>query len=158
VKTFLRRKLRPSIGQILSKERPSNLIYTFLISYNEISTHIMNKYIENINLILNKPVCNTKKTGNLNAFKCNDKYIYNCESREVLCEMLKSEDLTYCTENDLQYIYNKHTPKDFDPKEYKELNDDLKDMTNLEAKYHYEHFGYKENRKYKYENTPKDFI
>jgi len=31
-------------------------------------------------------------------------------------------------------------------------------MTNIEAKIHYENDGYKENRKYKYENIPEDFV
>ena len=48
-------------------------------------------------------------------------------------------------------------PNDFNPKEYIELNEDLKDMTEIEAKIHYENEGYKENRIYKYENIPDDF-
>ena len=48
-------------------------------------------------------------------------------------------------------------PNDFNPKEYIELNDDLKHMNEIEAKMHYENEGYKEFRKYKYENIPNDF-
>ena len=46
---------------------------------------------------------------------------------------------------------------DFNAKEYIVLNDDLKHMSEIEAKLHYEKYGYKENRKYKYENIPLDF-
>jgi hypothetical protein len=42
-------------------------------------------------------------------------------------------------------------------KDYIDLNEDLKDINEIEAKNHYEHDGYKENRKYKYENIPNDF-
>ena len=31
---------------------------------------------------------------------------------------------------------------------YVEINEDLKDFTELQAKLHYENYGYKENRKY----------
>jgi hypothetical protein len=50
-------------------------------------------------------------------------------------------------------------PEDFNTKEYIELNEDLKDMTEITAMIHYEHYGYKENRKYnyKYHNIPDDF-
>ena len=46
---------------------------------------------------------------------------------------------------------------DFDWKTYLELNKDLNNMNELEAKNHYEDYGYKENRKYKYKNIPDDF-
>jgi len=40
--------------------------------------------------------------------------------------------------------------KAFVAKDYKELNEDLQHMTEIEAKKHYEYDGHKENRKYKY--------
>jgi hypothetical protein len=49
-------------------------------------------------------------------------------------------------------------PDDFVSKNYIELNHDLKHMTEIEAIYHYVCHGYKENRKYKYENIPEDFV
>ncbi len=51
----------------------------------------------------------------------------------------------------------KNIPDDFNWKDYIELNEDLYDMTELQAKHYYEFFGYKEDRKYKYENIPEDF-
>jgi len=48
-------------------------------------------------------------------------------------------------------------PNDFNVIEYKEVNKDLQSMTDLQAKYHYELYGFKENRKYKYENISTDF-
>jgi hypothetical protein len=52
---------------------------------------------------------------------------------------------------------NKNIPIDFNSSIYIELNEDLKDLSDIEAKIHYENEGYKENRKYKYENIPSDF-
>jgi hypothetical protein len=49
-------------------------------------------------------------------------------------------------------------PINFNPKDYIELNEDLTNLTELQAKLHYEYEGYKENRKYKYKNIPIDFI
>jgi hypothetical protein len=49
-------------------------------------------------------------------------------------------------------------PNDFISKNYIELNEDLQNLTELQAKIHYENYGYNENRKYKYENIPNDFI
>ena len=46
---------------------------------------------------------------------------------------------------------------DFNVTAYKELNWDLTDMSDLNAKSHYETNGYLENRKYKYEHLPDDF-
>jgi hypothetical protein len=45
---------------------------------------------------------------------------------------------------------NKNVPNDFISKIYIELNDDLNNLTELQAKTHYEYEGYNENRKYKY--------
>ena len=45
----------------------------------------------------------------------------------------------------------------FNVKSYIELNEDLKDFTELQAKIHYEKQGFKEKRKYKYINIPNDF-
>jgi hypothetical protein len=50
-----------------------------------------------------------------------------------------------------------HIPDDFNVTVYKELNWDLKDMSDFNAKTHYEVTGYLENRKYKYEHLPDDF-
>ena len=49
-------------------------------------------------------------------------------------------------------------PDNFNAKIYIELNEDLKDFTELQAKIHYENDGYKENRKYKYENIHSNSI
>ena len=55
-----------------------------------------------------------------------------------------------------KYKYE-NIPSDFNVREYIELNEDLKDLSEFQAKIHYENYGYKENRKYKYENIPEDF-
>lgn len=56
-------------------------------------------------------------------------------------------------------IYKRNIPEDFDHKVYIKLNNDLLLNSNDEigAKIHYGTFGYKENRKYKFDNTPSDF-
>ena len=64
--------------------------------------------------------------------------------------------LEYWTKKSKIYTY-KNLPEDFNPKDYVELNEDLKHMTEIKTKIHYENNGYKENRKYKYENIPDDF-
>jgi hypothetical protein len=71
--------------------------------------------------------------------------------------MLESDNLRYCTEYELQYIKFDNIPDDFNVVQYKELNEDLKGITENDAKLHYENNGYIENRKYKFENIPEDF-
>ena len=57
------------------------------------------------------------------------------------------------------YIMNKfeNIPDNFIAKEYIELNQDLKDLSELKATIHYENHGFIENRKYKYQNIPVNF-
>jgi hypothetical protein len=55
-------------------------------------------------------------------------------------------------------FYCKNIPDDFNWRAYIELNDDLKNMNEIQAKKHFVLYGYLENRKYKYENIPDDFI
>jgi hypothetical protein len=59
-------------------------------------------------------------------------------------------------EENTEYKYV-NIPFDFDSNIYIELNDDLSNMTKIEAKKHYEFTGFQENRKYKYVNIPFDF-
>jgi len=56
-----------------------------------------------------------------------------------------------------EYKYE-NIQEDFVFKRYIELNEDLKNMSENEAKLHYECYGYTEGRKYKYENIPEDFV
>jgi hypothetical protein len=51
-----------------------------------------------------------------------------------------------------EYHEYKNIPQDFNARDYIELNEDLKDMNEKKATLHYEYYGYRENRKYKYEN------
>jgi hypothetical protein len=53
--------------------------------------------------------------------------------------------------------YYKNIPDDFNWRVYIELNDDLKNMYEIQAITHFIRYGYRENRKYKYENIPDDF-
>ena len=159
IKTFLKRKLRPNFGEVYDIMRPHDHFYTFMILFNNIQTNIMNKYISSINLILqnkNKIALNDI-SDYINAFYCNNKYIYECDSYDMLSEMLQSDNLRYCRTNELMHIYSKNTPIDFNVSQYKELNQDLQYMPDIEAKKHYDLYGYKENRKYKFENIPNDF-
>lgn len=53
-------------------------------------------------------------------------------------------------ENDLNITQYKNIPPDFDPKEYKIINRDLRKLDDIEATLHYERRGHKEkNRRYK---------
>ena len=47
----------------------------------------------------------------------------------------------------LKYYINENIPEDFSAKDYIDLNEDLKDINEIEAKNHYKHDGCKENRK-----------
>lgn len=51
----------------------------------------------------------------------------------------------------------KNIPEDFKWDNYKELNADLHNISEFEAKVHYEYDGHRENRKYKYEHIPENF-
>ena len=53
---------------------------------------------------------------------------------------------------------DKILPKDFNIEYYKKLNNDLQNLSNIEAIEHYINYGKKELRKYKFEyDLPKDF-
>jgi hypothetical protein len=68
--------------------------------------------------------------------------------------MLLNDFKEYIVESKKHY---ENIPDDFNAKEYVELNEDLKNITELEAKNHYEFHGYKENRKYKYQQIDLNF-
>jgi hypothetical protein len=80
---------------------------------------------------------------------------YNIET-DIEISDLKLLNFINDKNNNRKYKYE-NIPENFNAIEYIELNEDLKNMTELQAKNHYEHYGYKENRKYKYENIPDDF-
>ena len=165
IKTYLKRKLRPNLGQKLGNMRNPSDFFNLMANHNEIKTNIMDKYIKEIRQIMNYYTIKNNECGShvkkdiSHLFYCNNKYIYNCISYDILYEMLNSDNLRYCTEEEEKNIIYKfeNTPEGFDIVQYKELNQDLKHMTNVELKYHYEYTGYKENRVYKIENIPEDF-
>jgi hypothetical protein len=94
---------------------------------------------------------------------------------QILDEEIK-EKLSIIYKNDLHFysnniniLYNNSTnnlkhyfdklPEDFDVSIYKELNRDLTNITDIEAKLHYTQYGMNENRNYKVDITklPEDF-
>jgi hypothetical protein len=164
VKKYLLRKLdRNEIGYFI-KNRPAKEIFLFVINYNSTKTYIMDKYIDKIKMILqinntnNKNNENNKSNDFIDAFCINNnKYVGNVETYDILYEMLNSTSLRFCNINELKYILNENTPEDFDPKIYRELNLDLKNLNDTAVKRHYNYTGYKENRKYKYENITEVF-
>jgi hypothetical protein len=54
-------------------------------------------------------------------------------------------------------FYIKNIPDDFNWRTYIQLNNDLKNMNEIQAIKHYSNHGCNEKRKYKYENIPDDF-
>lgn len=164
IKTFLKRKIRPHIGEIKCDMRPANHMYIFLTLFNNIKTNIMNKYIGPINLILQNNNINNNINNNknnidyINAFYCNNRYIYKCENYELLTEMLQSDNLRYCKRNELNHLYD-NIPGDFDVKMYISFNPDLESFNDDAATVnHYSIHGWKEGRKFKDKHFCKEFF
>ena len=84
-------------------------------------------------------------------------YIENDTEFKIYCTQKSQEQYINFWKQRTKNVKYENIPDDFNPKEYKELNEDLHYMTDLAAKTHYEFEGYKENRKCKYENIPEDF-
>jgi len=112
-------------------------------------TYLIKPYI-NIN---KDDVLNLNKDDVLNLNK--DLLIFYDNKTDPEINDLKLISFINNTKENRKYKYE-NTPEDFEPKEYKELNEDLQHLTDLEAKNHYEYYGYRENRKYKYEHLPED--
>ena len=163
VKTYITRKLRHNLGQPNGAMRKPQQFFSFIRSFNDIKSNIMDKYYLEVKKLLKNNVThnNNNKDKYINYFFCNNKYIYECNNYDVLIEMLNDTNLRYCTQDEdksiIQHICTKNKTVNFNPTLYKELNPDLNNMTDLEATFHYHNYGYKENRKYKYNNKPEDF-
>ncbi len=83
--------------------------------------------------------------------------IKNCyELNQDLKNLSEFELIHFILHNNRKYKYD-NIPDDFDWKSYIELNKDFNFITEIEAKKHYENYGYKENRKYKFDNISDDF-
>ena len=147
VKTYISRKLKLEIGYVGGKIRDPNDIFLFMLSNNDIYSDIMNKFSENINIILKKDASNNVE-DNLNIIYCinclyvNDTLIYNISSYNELLKILNSDTIKYAKFKDL-------LPNDFDVDNYRLLNKDLNNLTESELLNHYILFGSNENRKYK---------
>ena len=147
VKTYISRKLKLEIGYVGGKIRDPNDIFLFMLSNNDMYSDIMNKFSENINIILKKDASNNVE-DNLNIIYCinclyvNDTLIYNISSYNELLKILNSDTIKYAKFKDL-------LPNDFDVDNYRLLNKDLNNLTESELLNHYILFGSNENRKYK---------
>lgn len=147
VKTYISRKLKLEIGYVGGKIRDPNDIFLFMLSNNDMYSDIMNKFSENINIILKKDATNNVE-DNLNIIYCinclyvNDTLIYNISSYNELLKILNSNTIKYAKFKDL-------LPNDFDVDNYRLLNKDLNNLTESELLNHYILFGSNENRKYK---------
>ena len=147
VKTYISRKLKLEIGYVGGKIRDPNDIFLFMLSNNDMYSDIMNKFSENINIILKKDASNNVE-DNLNIIYCinclyvNDTLIYNISSYNELLKILNSNTIKYAKFKDL-------LPNDFDVDNYRLLNKDLNNLTESELLNHYTLFGSNENRKYK---------
>jgi hypothetical protein len=81
--------------------------------------------------------------------------IYTLDEINYINNNILFSNFLYYNSSNIKNI--KNIPEDFNWKDYVEINEVLKNMNELQAKNHYEYYGYKENRKYKYENIPEDF-
>jgi len=147
--------INPDIIIDLHDEKLYNMNDTFL-SYDDIYSilvflddEIFNNIITNIN--------------NLNEIK-NNLQLFSYLLNDYKHLIKPYIDNNIITNNDLinklkhvRSINKEKIPKDFNAKNYIELNLDLRHMSEDEATNHYECSGYKENRKYKYENIPENF-
>ena len=176
VKTYLKRKLRKKIGYsngIMTKL--DDLLYLLTSdndTYNEINP--MNKYIIEINKILNKEFyfpldysCIDKENNIIQKY-FNEKnnlcslVIYN--NKITISPIKQISNITYELLQDVIYSnsvsygkYNLLLPINFNVSLYKELNPDLSLFTDTQSKLHYFKYGKNEGRMYKIENLPDDF-
>jgi len=155
VKTYLKRKLRENIGQQLGTIRPASDFFYYIKSYNDIKRNIMDKYIEPINKILNQKKDHIIDDNDLLNIFCinNNIYIYECNTYELLYDMLNNNTLRYCKASEIceKLLDN------FNTTNYRIMNNDIKHYTNRELIMHYLLYGKNENREYKCKNLPDDF-
>jgi len=161
IKIYLKRKLRKEIGNLFGNIREASEIFNFMINYNDIKSNIMHKYTKQINLILKNTNYNTNYNVNnieidndyLDIFEIdNNKYIYECDSYDLLYKILNSTNVRYCKKNKITKVI-----KDFDIDYYKYNNNDLSNLNHKSLIKHYLSHGKKEKRKYKFANIPNDF-
>ncbi|ARF09876.1 hypothetical protein Indivirus_4_48 [Indivirus ILV1] len=168
--------LSPS-NNLFSINHILNCITETYIDYNLYNNITINQIEENILVFSNMfKYYELNNTFNINNFKWQEYVNLNKDLYDLtdLNDFIYNDDKEIITnkQNSIKhlffinhYIFYKENRKykyenildDFDSNIYKELNQDLRHMTYLEAKNHYEYTGYKENRKYKYENILDDF-
>jgi hypothetical protein len=68
---------------------------------------------------------------------------------DKIIEILEQKKLQITLENIINHVVFKKFPNDFNAGEYKQLHEDLKHMTDLEASIHYNNHGITEGRRYK---------
>ena len=74
--------------------------------------------------------------------------------QEMICFQYKGET---CVDVNAEKFISTCLPEDFDVNTYKELNEDLKKLKDVDAKKHYVQHGIHEKRHYKVGNLPEDF-
>ena len=109
VKTYLKRKLRNNIGQPNGNIRNASEFYNTLCGCNNLKDYIMHKYVDGVNDILKK-IKNTETNiteKKYNLLKNKNDVITNCQTREVLENILNDNTIEYCNESDLPRINDK---------------------------------------------------
>ena len=158
VKTYFKRKLRNEVGWSHGKSRDVSEIYRFIINFNDNYSNIMDKYISRIDnmLYISKHNENHDENHDKNNFLSylimNNNYINSFNSIEELKLILDNK-------SDLRYVsLDIDFPENFNINAYKDLNNDLYDLSVNDLYLHYLNFGRFENRKYSYKNyLPDDF-
>lgn len=146
-----------------------NETYTIQLSNGEKYLIDLTKFNSNHHIFrnnINKFVGDVPRKEIILDMPINYKYFYDEEIKTLVETYYKDDLINYNFKvdvlnisNDISYsIYNnklnnfqyKNLPVDFDPKIYKKINIDLYNMSDVDAKNHYENYGFYENRQYKY--------
>ena len=147
VKLYIQRKLRKEIGTEFGISKKSEEIFTFIKRFNDILSVKMNKYIDNINNILNRTVINQEVSNYKDLypyfFIVNDEFIYNSLDYNNLLKILNSTNVRYFS---LKY----DLPDGFNKRIYRIFNKDLAGMYDVDIYKHYIIHGRLENRVYSY--------
>ena len=152
VKLYIQRKLRTEISIEYGNSKLPSEIFTFIKNFNNIDSNIMDKYIVNINNILQQPLSQNKiinKDLYPYFFMVNDEFIHESVDYNNLLKILNNSNVKY-------FSLSTDLPKNFDAKIYKILNKDLCSMHDADIYKHYMIHGKLENRIYSY-SFPENF-
>lgn len=153
LQTYIRRKTsRKSLGQALGKLqfKPDEILSFPLLFHNTIrdDLNIMTKYINQINQII--PPTTDEKSNNFVYDPTICYSIVKVDNEILLPKNMNYEKLAeLSTRKDIRYVtWKEILPNNYTVEKYKDLNPDLRKMTDNEANLHYFFHGKIEGRKF----------